>query len=139
MPIVLSLVAIRSPVGGSKGRKASCPISADKPVRPFFIDRSPSLVEIPSLLPNERYLSKGKGLQTVQRVSSHLASFSSESDVRKRILGQASSQKEQDLDLTRASVTMRVERLKRVDLAVKVNKFTQLALELEAFLNPKVK
>ena len=58
--------------------------------------------------------------------------------MRKRILGQASSQKEQDLDFTRASVTMRVERFKRVDLAVKVNKFTQLALELEAFLNPKV-
>lgn len=85
-------VSSLSQIGGSKGRKASCPISADKPVCPFFIDRSPcpSLVEIPSLLPNA-ICPRGKGLQTVQRVPSKLQFSSSESGVKKRILGQGSS------------------------------------------------
>ena len=44
------MVAIWSPVGG--GRKASWPISARLPCIYRFLDRSPSLVQIPSLLPN---------------------------------------------------------------------------------------
>jgi hypothetical protein len=61
-----------------EAKELVCPISADKPVCPFFIDRSHSLVEITYLLPNA-ICTRGKGLQTVQRVPSKLPFSSSES------------------------------------------------------------
>lgn len=50
------------------------PYKSSMPVCPFFIDRSPSVVEIPSLLP-KAICPRGKGLQRVQRVPSNLESF----------------------------------------------------------------
>ncbi|KAM7460088.1 hypothetical protein LguiA_035918 [Lonicera macranthoides] len=78
----------KSASGAKKGLKASSVhISGSNPVSSRW---SPSLVEIPSLLPNA-ICPRGKGLQTVQRVPSKLQFSSSESGVKKRILGQGSS------------------------------------------------